>query len=117
PLSFAQQRLWFLDQLAPGMIAYNSPAIIHMDGPLHLAALQQSLTAMLQRHEILRTIFVGVEGTPAQVITAPRPLTLPVADLQALSGADREAEVERLSTAEARRPFGLALGPLLRTTL
>jgi len=117
PMSFAQQRLWFLDQLEPGSAAYNIPAAIHLTGPLNMAALEQSLNEIVQRHEVLRTTFAIVEGQPVQVIAPTLTLTLPVVDPSNLPETEREAEARRLATEEARRPFDLARGPLLRTTL
>ena len=117
PLSFAQQRLWFLDQLEPGNPAYNIPAAMRLRGALNVAALEQGLNEVVQRHEVLRTTFSLVEGQPVQVIAPTLTLTLPVVDLRNLPGTQREAEALWLATEEARRPFDLARGPLLRATL
>ena len=117
PLSFAQQRLWFIDQLAPGNSAYNIPAAVRLEGPLNVMALERSLNEIVRRHEALRTTFTIVDGGPAQVI-APRLTMAPrVIDLQALSENAREIEVQRLAAEEACRPFDLAHGPLLRVNL
>ena len=111
PLSFAQQRLWFIDQLAPGNSAYNIPAAVRLEGPLNVMALERSLNEIVRRHEALRTTFTIVDGGPAQVI-APRMTMEPlVIDLQALSESARETEVQRLAAEEARRPFDLTRGP------
>jgi amino acid adenylation domain-containing protein len=117
PLSFAQQRLWFLDQLAPGSPAYNLPAALRLRGPLDLAALTQSLAALVQRHETLRTTFAPRNGRPLQRIAPRLALALPLLDLQALPAATRAGAVTQLATAEAWRSFDLASGPLLRVTL
>ncbi len=117
PLSFAQQRLWFIDQLAPGNSAYNIPAAVRFKGPLNVVALEQSLNEIVKRHETLRTIFAMVDGGPVQVIAPTLTMTLPVVDLQDMSENEREVEVRRLAAEDARRPFDLARGPLLRITL
>ncbi len=117
PLSFAQQRLWFLDQLEPGNSTYNIYAAVRLRGPLNVAALEQSLNEILRRHEALRTTFATVEGQPIQMISSPEPFTLSIADLRQFPETEREPEARRLATEEARRPFDLARGPLLRTTL
>ena len=117
PLSFAQQRLWFIDQLEPGNSVYNFPAAIHLQGPLNVMALEQSVNEIVRRHEALRTTFTTVDGRPAQVI-APKLIVRPtVVNLQELPESEREAEVRRLAIEEAQRPFYLARGPLLRVTL
>jgi amino acid adenylation domain-containing protein len=117
PLSFAQQRLWFLDQLMPGSIAYNITEAVRLTGPLNIVALQQSLTEILRRHEILRTTFRAGDGQPFQSTAPAKPFVIPVTDLEPLSEAEREAEARRLVTEETRRPFNLAKGPLFRATL
>jgi amino acid adenylation domain-containing protein len=116
PLSFAQQRLWFIDQLAPGNPAYNFPAAVHLRGPLNLAALQHSLNEIVKRHELLRTTFAIVDGRPVQVIAPTLTIALPVMNLRELPEAEREVEVQRLVTEEANLPFSLAAGPLVRAT-
>jgi amino acid adenylation domain-containing protein len=116
-LSFAQQRLWFIDQLAPGNSAYNIPAAIRLRGPLNLAALEQSLNQIVKRHESLRTTFAIVDGRPVQVIAPALTIELPVIDLRKLPEAERETEVRRLVTEGAMRPFDLSQGPLLRVAL
>jgi amino acid adenylation domain-containing protein len=117
PASFSQQRLWFLDQLEPGSFAYNLTGAVRLEGPLDVAALAGALSGIVRRHESLRTTFVNAEGEPRQVIAEPAALPLPVFDLAGLPAAAREAEVLRIAGAEARRPYDLARGPLVRTTL
>jgi amino acid adenylation domain-containing protein len=117
PLSFGQQRLWFLDRLEPGSAAYNIPCAFRMTGPLDLAGFERAVNAITERHEVLRTSFHTVEGQPLQVIS-PRPsVVVRRLDLSALPEAEREAEASRLATEEAARPFDLARGPLLRVSL
>jgi amino acid adenylation domain-containing protein len=117
PLSFAQERLWFLDQLETGSAAYNLPVALKLSGALDVSALEASLAAIVRRHEALRTIFrTGAEG-PEQVIARETPLALPVVDLGALPAPVGEYAARRLVMAEAARPFDLARGPLLRALL
>ncbi len=117
PLSFAQERLWFLDQLEPGGSAYNVPAPVRLRGRLDRAALAASLREVVRRHEALRTTFPEVEGRPVQHVAPAPALALPVVDLADLPAAARDGEVRRLVLQDARRPFDLARGPLLRTAL
>jgi amino acid adenylation domain-containing protein len=117
PLSFAQERLWFLDQLTPGNAAYNIPAVIRLDGDLSLRALVQSLHAIVDRHAILRTTFGVAEGLPVQVIAARWRPRVPLVDLGDLPAMRRETELRRLGGEESARPFDLARGPLLRAVL
>lgn len=117
PLSFAQQRLWFLDQWEPGSPVYNLPQAVHLQGRLDLAALQQTLNEIVRRHETLRVTFGAMDGQPIQTIASTLTVSLPIMDLHELTPAEREAEVQRLIIREARQPFDLARGPLLRATL
>src|SRR5438270_456320 len=115
--SFAQQRLWFLDQLQPGHAFYNIPVALRLQGPLDAAALEQSLNEIVQRHESLRTTFATLEGRPAQVIAPQLRLPLPLCDLHHLAPTEREAELLHQVAVEAQRPFDLEHGPLVRTSL
>jgi amino acid adenylation domain-containing protein len=119
PLSSAQQRLWFLDQLEPGTPLYNIPLVGELQGELDVAALGESLLAIVRRHESLRTVFPETAaGAVQRIVPAERVrLPLPVVDTSALPGEVREGELDRLVRAATRRPFDLARGPLLRSTL
>ncbi|MBD3307338.1 amino acid adenylation domain-containing protein [candidate division KSB3 bacterium] len=117
PLSFAQERLWFLEQLVPGNPFYNTPTALRLSGRLQIAALQRGLSEIVRRHEPLRTTFTTIAGKPRQMIHAPGVLSVPVIDLQGLPETLREPEVHRLAEEEARLPFDLFSGPLLRATL
>jgi amino acid adenylation domain-containing protein len=119
PLSFAQQRLWFLDRLEPGSAAYNLPALLRFSGTLRPAVLALALAEVVRRHAALRTTFEVPEGgeDPVQVVHPLAGWNLPVVDLAGLPAAERAAEAERRSGEEARRPFDLQRGPLVRTTL
>ncbi|MDY7076204.1 MAG: amino acid adenylation domain-containing protein, partial [Chloroflexota bacterium] len=117
PLSFAQQRLWFLDQLAPGNLFYNIPTVVRLEGPLDVEALERSLNEIVRRHETLRTTFAAEGGKPVQVIAQELKLSLLVDDLGHLPEEEREAEASRRAQDEARKPFDLAEGPLLRALL
>jgi amino acid adenylation domain-containing protein len=117
PLSFGQQRLWFIDQLQPNRPTYNLPSAVRLSGRLDKVALQRSLSTITQRHETLRTTFATVAGQPVQVIAATRPVSLPCLDLRALPIDAREAAAAQLAQTEAQRPFDLARGPLLRAWL
>jgi amino acid adenylation domain-containing protein len=117
PLSFAQQRLWFIDQLEPGNSAYNFPAAVRLKGPLNVVALERTVNEIVRRHETLRTTFATVDGRPVQVIAPALTARAAVLNLQELSDGEREAEVQRLAIEQAQLPFDLARGPLLRVTL
>jgi amino acid adenylation domain-containing protein len=117
PLSFAQERLWFIDRLDPGSATYNIPAALRLTGALDEAALERALGEIVRRHESLRTVFAEVDGSPVQVIAPFGGFALPVEDLSGLGEADREAAVRRRAGEEASRPFDLAAGPLFRAAL
>ena len=115
PLSFAQQRLWFMDQLEPGSTRYNVSAAIRLSGQLDLEALERTLAEIVRRHESLRTSFVAVDGEPVHVISPAGEVSLSLIDLSTES--PREARAHKLAADEAQRPFDLSRGPLLRTQL
>ena len=114
PLSFAQQRLWFLDRFQPGDSTYNMPTAWRLQGPLELALLERSMVAVVARHESLRTRIVLHAGAPVQVIDPVPSQVLVVTDLSASEPAEREVRTHALIEAHARRPFDLATGPLFR---
>ncbi|HEX7242004.1 MAG TPA: amino acid adenylation domain-containing protein, partial [Longimicrobiaceae bacterium] len=117
PLSFAQQRLWVVDRLEPGSAAYNMAYALRLYGALDTGVLRASLDALVRRHETLRTTFAEQGGVPVQVVHPPACVALPELDLRRLPEAERTAGAERLAEEEALRPFDLARGPLLRSTL
>jgi amino acid adenylation domain-containing protein len=114
PLSFAQQRLWFIDQLEPGNTAYNIPGAMRLEGRLDLEALEKVISEIVRRHETLRTRFEAEDGVPVQVIDEWKPWKLEIIDLRSLPLEEREAEVERRKREEAKTGFDLSKGPLLR---
>ncbi|HEX2188796.1 MAG TPA: condensation domain-containing protein, partial [Longimicrobiaceae bacterium] len=117
PLSFAQQRLWFIHQLDPRSPAYNMPSPLRLRGRLDPAVLRRALAELVRRHESLRTVFRVVDGEPVQLVRPAGPARLPQVDLRGLRGEEREAALQRLARGEAMRPFDLAAGPLLRALL
>ncbi|HYN23256.1 MAG TPA: amino acid adenylation domain-containing protein, partial [Thermoanaerobaculia bacterium] len=117
PTSFAQQRLWFLDQLEPGSFVFNLAGAVRLEGSLDIAALAGALNGIVRRHEALRTTFAEEDGEPRQRIAQPAVLPLTVLDFSTVPAAPREAEARRIAAAEARRPYDLARGPLVRSTL
>ncbi|MBD2360526.1 TauD/TfdA family dioxygenase [Anabaena minutissima FACHB-250] len=117
PLSFAQQRLWFLSQLVPDSPLYNVSAPVRLTGLLDITALKNSFNAVVERHEILRTSFVAVEGKPTQVIVPNLELSLPIVDLQALEASEQATQVQKLATEEELTPFDLSCCPLVRVKL
>ena len=114
PLSFAQERLWFLDRLSPGTPLYNMPCSMHVDGALDLVAMEASLNEVVRRHETLRTTFAVLDGRPVQVVARSLRIPLRVVDLRGLEQKDRLVEATREGAADARRPFDLERGPLIR---
>ncbi|HVR95002.1 MAG TPA: condensation domain-containing protein, partial [Thermoanaerobaculia bacterium] len=116
PLSFSQQRLWFLDRLTPGSPAYNLFSAVRLSGPLRVEALQLALNEIVRRHEVLRVHFETAGDQPVQVVAPAFDLALPLVDLGAVAGAEDEAVV-LLALEEAARPFDLFRGPLLRAAL
>ena len=118
PLSFAQERVWFLDQLTPGgNLAYNTQAVLWLRGPWRVDLLARALSEIVRRHEVLRTGFPAVDGRPAQVIHPPTAVRLPLVDLSALPEPARREQAERLIAATIAVPFDLAAPPLIRWRL
>jgi amino acid adenylation domain-containing protein len=117
PLSYNQQGLWVLSQLMPGASLYHTPTAARLTGALDIAVLKQTLNVIVERHQALRTTFRSIEGTPMQVIAEHLSIDLPVLDLTSLPESEREEEARRLLTQEARQPFDLATGPLIRSIL
>src|SRR5215218_1071019 len=117
PLSFAQQRLWFIEQLEPESTAYHMPSVQRLRGPLDARVLERALGEVVRRHEALRTTFGESEGEPFQVVHPAGTARLEVTDLSGLAPAEREAAARRLAGEETQRPFDLRAGPLFRTRL
>jgi amino acid adenylation domain-containing protein len=117
PLSFAQHRLWFFDQLMPQTAIYNIHLGLRLTGPLDVDALARGLSEIVRRHEVLRSRFGSDGGTPFQVVMDARPVTLATTDLRHVPVASRDAEAGRLAELEAARPFDLSAGPLFRASL
>jgi amino acid adenylation domain-containing protein len=117
PLSFAQERLWFLHRLEPESAAYNVPAIVRLHGSLDRGVLSRALDEIVRRHEALRTTFAADGDEAAQTIHPPAPVPLPLEDLSALPAEMRDSALARRAGDEARRPFDLGAGPLLRAVL
>jgi amino acid adenylation domain-containing protein len=117
PLSFAQQRLWFLDQMDPGRATYNIPAAVRLSGQLDVRALERSLDIIVRRHESLRTQFAAVDGRPIQIVIPHVDLSLPVTDLNHVPAAEHEQTVLRLAAEEALVSFDLTSAPLMRVGL
>ncbi|HEX6910918.1 MAG TPA: amino acid adenylation domain-containing protein, partial [Longimicrobium sp.] len=117
PLSFAQERLWFLDRLEEGSTFYNVQTALRLHGAMDAAALERALGEIVRRHDSLRTTFVEMNGAPVQLVEDFRGFSLPIDDLSMLDAGAREAEVRRRADADARTPFDLAMGPLFRAAL
>ncbi len=117
PLSFTQERMWFLDQLEPGLTAYNVPGAVYMDGRLNPIALEESLGEIVRRHEIFRTTYSSSDGRPLQVIHDAGPFEIPLVDLSALPQHEREDMALRLAKENAGRPFDLSYQSVLRCFL
>ncbi len=117
PLSFSQQRLWFLDQLDPRSILYNIHTVLYVEDDLDLASLEKAVAEVMRRHEALRTRFAVADGVAVQVVDPPRSVPLPVVDLSRLPPGAAEREYSRRTDADIRTPFDLAKGPLFRAQL
>jgi len=116
-LSFAQERLWFVSQLETDNPFYNIPVAVRITGPLNVSALEKSINEIIRRHEVLRTTCSTIDGQPIQIIIPAASLALSMVDLRGLPKPDREDRAMKLATQEARRPFDLANGPVLRASL
>jgi amino acid adenylation domain-containing protein len=117
PLSFAQQRLWILNQLERESPHYNMPATVRLSGTLNVQALEQTISEIVRRHEALRTVFPAVDSRPVQIILPATAMKLRMLDISHLAEAEREVEARRLTAVEFRQPFALASGPLVRAML
>ncbi|WP_295615448.1 non-ribosomal peptide synthetase [Chamaesiphon sp. GL140_3_metabinner_50] len=117
PLSFAQQRLWFLDRLMPNHPFYNIPLALNLTGSIDLRALEQTFNEIVRRHEALRTKIVMESGQPVQLIHPTLTIPLPVIDLQQLPPAERESRAKQLTLEATQHPFNLSAEPLLRVKL
>ncbi|MCL6753065.1 amino acid adenylation domain-containing protein [Nostoc sp. CCCryo 231-06] len=117
PLSFAQQRLWFLAQLEADSPFYNIPAAVRLQGELNFKALQQSFDEIISRHEALRTNFQSVEGQAVAVIKETKPLVIPLLDLSELTSEQQELEIRQQASQEAQQPFDISSDHLLRVKL
>jgi amino acid adenylation domain-containing protein len=117
PVTFAQEQLWFLDQLAPGNAFYNESSALHVSFPVNTNILQNALNEVARRHETIRTTFTAARGELVQVISPQFTVPLLEIDLSGLASNERDAEARRLAMEDAHRPFDLTIGPLIRTTL
>ena len=117
PLSYAQQRLWFLEQLQSESSVYNCPVAMRLCGPLNITAFERTLAEIIRRHEVLRTSFPSLDGAPVQVIAPSTSFTLEVTDLSEVEETERETAAQHLALTEAQQPFDLANGPLVRARL
>ncbi len=117
PASFAQQRLWFLEQLEPGTAAYNLPRAFRINGPLDVEVLTRAFQMVVLRHASLRTVFDSVDGEARQVVLSDVDVSIPIIDLSHIPEAERESEALRFASEEGKKPFDLSEGPLLRPVL
>ncbi|MEO1521594.1 MAG: amino acid adenylation domain-containing protein, partial [Cyanobacteria bacterium J06633_2] len=117
PLSFAQQRLWFFEQLEGQSATYNIPQALQLSGPLNVSALEQALGEIVRRHESLRTTFQVIDDEPVQVIAPNSPISLPVIDLQSVPDSDRPVQVQQLANELASTPFDISQDLPIRTNL
>ena len=117
PLSFAQQRLWFLDNMEPGNPYYNMPAALRLSGDVRVSALERAIDEIIRRHEVLQASYVLLQGQPRQVRTPGRGPVLRIVDVSSLDEASREEQVRLLAAADARQPFDLSAGRVVRATL
>lgn len=108
PMSFGQERMWFLNQFEPNRAAYNRPTVLHFQGQLDITILERSLNEILRRHQVLRTVYRQEAGRPIQEVREPTPIEIAVVDLQGVQESAREAEAERLAREEVSRTFTLS---------
>jgi len=116
-VSFAQERLWFLDQLMPGSPVFNVPLAVRLPTAIDQQILEKSINEIIRRHEVLRTTFTTVNGEPVPVVSTELKVPLQVFDLTELSSEEFEARARALASEEAERPFDLVCGPLIRASL
>src|SRR5579862_4540057 len=114
PASFAQERLWFLDQFEPGSAAYNIPRVFRIRGPLHVDVLRRAFQSTVQRHAALRTTFDSVEGEARQVVLSSRDVDIPVVNLSDVAAKERESAALRMAAEEGMKPFDLSEGQIGR---
>src|ERR1700758_4967682 len=112
PASFAQQRLWFLDQLDPGTAAYNLPRAFRIVGPLNVGNLTRAFQIVIERHAALRTVFDSVEGEGRQIVLTEVEVEILIVELGDFPESERETEALRIAAEEGRKPFDLKEGPL-----
>ncbi|HXE42823.1 MAG TPA: condensation domain-containing protein, partial [Candidatus Baltobacteraceae bacterium] len=117
PISFAQERMWFVDQLQPNFPIHNVPIALRLEGEINFAALESAFNEILHRHEVFRMVFRNQNGKPVAVTEAPKPFSISVTDLSGLLEEQRERELQGLAHKEATRPFNLTESPLLRARL
>ncbi|MGH9830258.1 MAG: condensation domain-containing protein, partial [Blastocatellia bacterium] len=117
PLSFAQQRLWFLHQFEPDSPAYNLAYSLLFQGSLGVISLEQTLSEIVRRHEVLRTLFSTIDGQPVQIVCDPQPICLPLVDLKRLTSVEGLSQLHRLTREHARRPLDIAKGASLKFSL
>ncbi|MBN1888044.1 MAG: amino acid adenylation domain-containing protein [Thermoflexales bacterium] len=117
PMSFGQQRLWFLHQLAPGNAAYNEPTVLQLTGRLDVGALEQCLNELVRRHETLRTSFASVDGQAVQIISPPFPVRLVLIHLEDLPASERKTRMADLLLEQVQQPFDLSQSPVFRVSL
>src|SRR5207245_9331317 len=117
PLSLTQERIWFLQQMESGTAAYNMAGAVRIRGALNLPALEKALNDIIARHEVMRTRFTANNGEPRQVIANRLVVSPSLFDLAKFGRAEREAEVQKVISADVERPFDLVGGPLLRTSI
>lgn len=117
PLSYSQQRLWFLDKLEPDSALYNIAPALRLKGPLNVSALTRSFSEIIRRHEVLRTVFHEIDGEPVQIINPPFEMEIPVVGLEDVSADRLDDKIRTLAVKEATTPFNLSTGPLMRVRL